>query len=214
MRSNQLSVWDELFKRGEFRWREPHEKVVGLVGTLRERGVHRVLDLGCGAGRHLIYLSQQGFQVHGIDIAETGLKHARRWLEEEGHTARLAMGDIARLPYAGGSFEALLSLYVIYHSTLDRMREAISEIHRVLQPGGLGLVTFLSTRSDRYGQGEEIAPNTFITSSGADSGTPHHFSDRAEVEELLADFARFEIELAETVDHGHRHSHWQVLIER
>ena len=211
---DSMTIWNELFKQGEFRWREPHEKLVALVGTLRERGVHRVLDLGCGAGRHLIYLSRQGFEVHGIDIAETGLKLARRWLEEEGHTARLAMGDITRLPYAGGSFEALLSLYVIYHTTLDQMCEAVSEMHRVLRPGGLGLVTFLSTRSDRYRQGEEVAPNTFITSTGADSGTPHHFSDRAEVEELLADFARFEIELAETVDDGHRHSHWQVLIEK
>ncbi len=41
----------------------------------------RILDLGCDAGRHLIYMAKQGFEAHGIDISETGLNLTKKGLK-------------------------------------------------------------------------------------------------------------------------------------
>ena len=38
--------------------------------------------MGCGTGRHTLYLAKQGFQVYGVDIAEEGIKIAKQWLKE------------------------------------------------------------------------------------------------------------------------------------
>lgn len=55
-----MAVWNEFFKQEEFRWRNPDLNVVQLAKRLKERNALYVLDLGCGAGRHLVYLAKQG----------------------------------------------------------------------------------------------------------------------------------------------------------
>ncbi len=210
-----MPTWDELFKREEFRAREPYHGVLRFAKLLKEKGLRRVLDLGCGAGRHLVYLAREGFQVHGIDIAETGLEHARRWLEREGLTAELKRSDMAEIPYPDRFFDAAISIAVIYHGTLEKMRRTIGEVHRVLRPGGLALLTFKSKRSFRYGRGVEIEPDTFIPDIGEDAGVPHHYSDRDEVEALLKGFRILEINHMERIfQGGHHSSYWEVWVEK
>ncbi|MCR4404557.1 MAG: class I SAM-dependent methyltransferase [Candidatus Acetothermia bacterium] len=210
-----MPTWDELFKREEFRWREPYPRGVEFAGLSKERGFRRVLDLGCGTGRHLVYLAREGFEVCGIDISPTGLELARRWLEEEGLKAELKQSDMTAIPYPDGSFDGAISIHVIYHGTLEQMRKALAEIHRTLRPGGLALLTFQSKRSYRYGRGREIEPDTFIPDIGEDRDIPHHFSDREELEEVLRAFSILELELVERVrEQVYRSSHWEVLVEK
>jgi len=40
----------------------------------------RVLDLGCGVGRHLVYLSSQGFEMHGLDLSPAGVERCQKEL--------------------------------------------------------------------------------------------------------------------------------------
>lgn len=210
-----MPTWDELFKQEKFRPREPDHGVVRFAKLLREKGARRVLDLGCGAGRHLVYLAKEGFEVHGIDISETGLEHARRWLAREGLTAALKRSDMTEIPYPEGFFDAVISVAVIYHGTLAQMRRAIGEVHRVLKPGGFALLQFKSKRSYRYGRGEEIEPDTFIPDTGEDAGVPHHYSDREEIEELLQKFTIRVINHMERIFEGGHHSgYWEVWVER
>lgn len=210
-----MPTWDELFKQEEFRWKEPHPRIVELVPLFKKRGFHKIYDLGCGTGRHLVFLAREGFEVYGSDISETGLEYARRWLEQERLQAELKQSDMISIPYPDGFFDALISIFVIYHTTLDNMKRVIAEIHRVLRSGGLAFLTFPSKRSYRYGQGEEIEKDTFIPNVGPDAGIPHHFSDKEEIETLLKDFKLLEIKLKESIDEqGRRHSHWEVLAER
>ena len=211
-----MPTWDELFKREEFRWREPYHGVVRFAQLLKEKGARRVLDLGCGAGRHLVYLAKEGFEAYGTDISETGLEHARRWLSEEGLAAELVRADMTQIPYPDGFFDAAISTFVVHHGSLEDMRRTLGEIHRVLRPGGLALITFKSKHSFRYGKGRDIEPNTFIIpDTGEDAGVPHHYSDREELEELLQNFTIREINHMERIFEGGYHSsHWEVWLER
>jgi len=160
-------------------------------------------------------LARSGFEVYGSDISGTALKYSRRWLQREGLQAKLSRADMTQIPYPDAFFDAVISLYVIYHNTLANMKKTIAEIHRVLRPRGLVLLTFMSKRNYRYGRGRQLEPDTFVPDLGADEGVPHHFSNREEIESLLNAFHPLQIDLDEWIDgQGQRHSHWQVLAEK
>lgn len=212
-----MSAWDELLKREEFRQREPAWAVVRFAKLLKERGLRRVLDLGCGAGRHLAFLAKEGFEVVGLDSSPVALELSHRRLEEEGLIAQaeLIRADMTKIPYPDGSFDAAIAIAAIYHGTLSQVRQAVSEIHRVLRPGGWALIEFKSKRSYRYGKGQEIEPDTFIADSGGDAGIPHHYSDRAEVEQFTRDFILHEINHMEQIFEGkYRSARWEVWLEK
>ncbi len=212
---NSSKIWDNLFSRGEFIWKEPHDLVVELLPILEKIGAKRILDLGCGAGRHLVFLSDHGFISHGTDIAFIGLKSAKNWLIKRGFDASLSQSEMHHLPYASKSFDALVCLYVIYHGTVERIRRAFQEIYRVLKPGGMSLVTFISDRHHRFGHGERIEKNTFITNIGADAGVPHHFCGREELFQLVRDFEVVQLDLLERmIEEGLRVSHWAMLLKK
>lgn len=209
-----MPTWNELFTQEEFRWKDLNEYVIALVPILKQRGARRVLDLGCGAGRHTVFLAREGFQVFGIDIAENGLMHTRDWLARENLTAELKRGDIEQISYPDEFFDAVISIYVIYHKTIAGMQRVVGEIYRVLKPGGLALISLQTKRGYRYRFGEEIEPDTFLTNIGADAGEVHHYSDLADIEKLFGQFVIRKIELEEEIEDGNRHSHWQVLINK
>ena len=78
--------WDTLYKNlirdtGKDLWKELHEHVVEFFdrqGTTAPP--FRILNLGCGTGRHLIFLEELGNQAHGLEISLTGLTFSRDWL--------------------------------------------------------------------------------------------------------------------------------------
>lgn len=214
-REDESLIWDDLFRRGEIHWRRPHEAVVQLSDRLKEKGFRDALDLGCGLGRHLVYLAQVGFEVHGADLSGEALRRAHEWLRDEGFVARLTRCDFACLPYRDSSFDAVVSLYVLYHGVFDTMRTAFREVYRVLRPGGLGLVSLISDRHYRRGSGVEVEAGTYIPDVGIDAGLPHHFSTREEIGMLVRDCTILRLDLEEQEEEGgSRRSHWLLLFEK
>ncbi|MFB6285839.1 MAG: class I SAM-dependent methyltransferase [Candidatus Bipolaricaulia bacterium] len=208
------TVWEGFFEQAENRWREPHEAVESLVPRLREHGCRDVLDLGCGAGRHLVHLAEQGFRPYGLDLSRTALGHARAWLLDQGRPVRLVRSDMGALPFRTASFDALLSLFVIYHGTRAEVARRFEDVHRIVRPGGLVLVNLIGRDHDRYGRGQQLEPHTFAPDIGPDRGVPHRFSDRGEAEALLADFQLLKLDELSSTQAGERHQHWQVLAKR
>jgi len=214
-----MPTWDELFTQEKFRWRDAHQAVVEFVPGLRAAGARRILDLGCGTGRHTVYLAGQGFDVWAGDISVRGLTYARRWLAAEGLTAHLQYSDMTALPYHDSAFGGLVSTFVIYHGRLSDVQRTVAEIHRVLRPGGLALLTLISTRAGSYRQGREVEPDTFIRAVGNDSGVLHHYFNEDGVGRLLGDFEVLALHLEEsdTTDEAGsvcHHAHWCVQVRR
>lgn len=90
----------------------------------------RLLDCGCGTGNNLRMLRRYG-RPTGIDITFSGLAYARRQGER-----LVARASATSLPFSDGCFDLVTSFDVIYAFD-DRMAAlAISEMHRVLAPGG------------------------------------------------------------------------------
>ena len=91
----------------------------------------RALDAGCGHGFQTVLLRRLGYETHGVDIAAGLLAVARRRLPD----AAFARADVAALPYADASFEAVSCCGSTLSFVGDPDR-ALAEIARVLRPGG------------------------------------------------------------------------------
>ncbi len=94
----------------------------------------RVLEVGCGLGHLLIWLTDR-YQVYGTDINAWALSQARQ-IVPEGNFALLSAEDLGAFP--SGTFSILIAKHVVEH--LPDPYQAISEMGRVLAPGGLLLV--------------------------------------------------------------------------
>ena len=107
-------------------------------------GRRLVLDVGCGGGRHAIYLAQQGLSVTAGDRSADALTQTRLWLAREQLEARLLQLEMTHLPFRDGAFDAALSVNVLHHAQPRKARAAVREIWRVLRPGGLFLAVLAS----------------------------------------------------------------------
>ena len=64
-------------------WLTPSEESYYVANRWSELGYRRVLDFGCGLGRHSIFFARQGFHVSAFDLSPEGVSHLERWAREE-----------------------------------------------------------------------------------------------------------------------------------
>src|ERR671931_528660 len=93
-----------------------------------------ILDAGCGSGGMTRYLGSFG-RGTGVDLAPEALT-----LAKQRGLPRLARASVGAIPFLDGSFDVVTSFDVLYHLNVDDDRGALSEIHRVLRPGGIALI--------------------------------------------------------------------------
>jgi SAM-dependent methyltransferase len=123
--------------------------------------------------------------------------------------------EMTALPFADRAFDAVISIQVLYHATRAGMERAFAEIARVLPPGGPFIVSLLSTRTWKFGEGEQLEPLTYVQPRGLEAGVPHHYCDEAEARALLSGFDIERLELDEHPDEdGNIDSHWEIRARR
>jgi len=91
-----------------------------------------ILEAGCGLGAWVVYLSERGYDIAGIDNDASVIDRLKGWRP----TLKVRCGDIRELPYEDGALGAVISLGVMEHFE-EGCGDAMRETHRVLRPGGL-----------------------------------------------------------------------------
>lgn len=197
--------WEHLFQKDVFPPRyqtlaAPNESVVEWAETLPASSF--VLDMGCGVGRHVVYLGKHGFKMAGTDISPTGVKRSQEACAEHGINFAGRVADMTALPWADETFDAVLSTATVCHHLRADIVKTLDEVWRVLKPGGLFLVDFLHMETLAYkevleqataGKLVEVEPNTFVDNRPEpdmmdDAFLPHHYCDEDDVRDLLRSF--------------------------
>ena len=175
----------------------PASEVVDFVRSYREMLGRKILDIGSGAGRNLLYLSREGFEPTGIDISEEGARLTREQLERENLNGNMVIGDVGQLPIANESFDSAISRRVYDYNNTEGVNEKLRETARALKPGGIFFVTLRSSAQPIKANEELVEENqwsgkTLKVSGGSEDGLfQHHFTE--EEVRALSDEAGFEV---------------------
>ena len=127
-----------------------------------------VLDAGCGYGRNLVHLLREGCPVFAIDEDAGAIDHVRKLAASLGAhlpDENFQVSQLDAIPFPDGLADVILSSAVLHFARdEDHFRAMLSELWRVLKPGGL----LFCRLGSRIGMDfERIGPNIFITGDGA-----------------------------------------------
>ena len=114
---------------------------------LRVQPGERLLDLGCGAGRHAFEAARRGARVVALDADDVEVKDAAALLSAmqtdglfgAGGAGAATVGNALALPFPDATFDRIIAAEVLEHIPADRA--AMTELVRVLRPGGTIAVT-------------------------------------------------------------------------
>jgi len=137
-----ISYWDRVAHEKRF----SHPLRVDWLGRYLKNPLARILDYGCGYGRTLAELAQANYRnVVGTDFSEVMLRRSRR----EVHNSILVRNDGKTLPLKSECFDAVLLFAVLTCIPDDHdQRAVLTEVGRVLRPGGLIYISDLLINND------------------------------------------------------------------
>jgi malonyl-CoA O-methyltransferase len=168
-------------RTGYDRWSEIYDHELNPLVALEEPVVREALgevrglaalDLGCGTGRHALWLAAAGARVTAVDFSEGMLAEARR--KPGASQVSFLVHDLHRaLPFEAASFERVVSGLVLEH--LHDLHLVFGEARRVLRPGGRAVVSamhpamFLRGVEARFtdpATGEKVRPGSIAHTIG------------------------------------------------
>ena len=199
MTSTRSQAWDASYEKRENHLFWPNEEVVRFLARYVRRRIApdewvdimdldsaggaqpRLLDLGCGIGRHLVLAHNLGFEGHGIDFSPTAIAKAQDWLGElsPALAERAIVGDVRALPWDPEFFKVVISAGVLDSMPHDVAVAATREVHRVLSPGGYFYCDLIAF-DERWRE-----PSDFEVEDGYEAGTVQSYFDKARIESLF-----------------------------
>lgn len=157
--------WETMYKDERTSWLwppafDPESSPAGVEAVISHLAVQRgarLLDLACGLGWLTVPLAQRGFQVTGLDLSAALLSLAEKAANEAGVEVDWVRGDMRALPEAwAGRFDAVsltLSEFGCFDDPSDNQK-VLSEVARVLKPGGRFLLDVVVNRDGLVVRGD------------------------------------------------------------
>jgi len=221
--------WDQSYERYENTLFYPSEEVIRFVNRYIRRRLGpnsyskqfaerpKVLDIGSGAGRHLVFLWENGFHPIGIELSTVACEQAIALMESKGaapedyEVINVATGD-SQIPE--NSID-----YAVSVSAMDSMptASAIDVAARTLaslKPGALFYVDLISV--DRMRDGDDLEDYDQIVHEQHEKGTIQSYYDEAKIRRV---FAGFDVVRLETITRADQYGHvtdkrWHIVLQK
>ncbi len=201
------SYFREAYRTGKHGWevKDPSPFAVKFLNRLkRVIPGGRLLDVGCGEGRHAIAAAQMGFKVVGIDYEPSALKRARRLAKAKGACSiTFRTANALRLPPPATAFDIVLDYGCLHHQRKADWHHYKAGILRVMTPRGFFILSAFSPKFPLFHGGRR----RWHISQGA---YRRSFTRR----DILDLFGR-DFDVIEMIEeNGGRHGFWHVLFRR
>jgi 2-polyprenyl-3-methyl-5-hydroxy-6-metoxy-1,4-benzoquinol methylase len=216
-----MADWDKIYKgynKGGKEWQAIND---GMVPFCFLEGINplfidfiekakfkskRVLDIGCGNGKYLVFLSELGFYVDGIDSSETSVEMTKKALR--GKAGEIRQADMFDMEIKNGKYDLIISISTINHGYKKDFQKLIAKIHTALITDG----KFFANIPDKKCLGtwrtfkkyKTINENTVLPLLGPEKDIPHSFYTKKEIEEVLDKFTDLKMK-------KDKHGQWIVI---
>jgi tRNA (uracil-5-)-methyltransferase TRM9 len=109
----------------------------------------KLLNLGCAHGPDFLPF-KDGFELYGVDFSAEMLRFAEKYAQKFGFSVELTLADVRRLPYPDDSFDRAIAVATYHHLMGGEHRAALTELRRVLKPGGEAFITVWNRFQPRF----------------------------------------------------------------
>jgi len=192
--------WNEVENE---KWLNPCEESYFLSNRWKNLNYKKLLDFGCGLGRHSIFFTKEGFDVSAFDLSSEAVNHLNDWAKKEKLVIETQIADMLALPYPDCTFDCLFAHHVVSHTDTPGIKKIMNEIKRIIRPGGEIFITFCSKETWSFVEEAgypKIDENTVIkTDDGPEKDIPHFFVNLDDIIKLFAD-AKLELVQVRHID--------------
>lgn len=162
----QKRYFAQAYETGEHGWptTEPSDIVGKFFKNIKSRVPRaRVLDLGCGEGRHTLLAARHGFHAIGLDYQPLAIERAMRFAKDEGITGGFSflIGDVFHPPFQEKNFDVLIDFGCLHHIKKKDFPRYLEAILNLLRPHGYYLLSCFSTQFKHYA-GEKRVRNWLV----------------------------------------------------
>ena len=173
-------------------WNKASDEFLPVALRWKELNKQTVLDIGCGRGRHALFLADMGFDVTATDISPEGIEQLQKEAKKRKLDKKIKtiVCDMLELPFKKNSFDCVLGFHSIFHTDYAGLKKVIKKITGMLKESGQLYITFnsKSNPSFRAGDNTVVDDYTIIRHRGIEEGVPHTFLEHKDIVELLADY--------------------------
>lgn len=206
----------------EDKWLIPCVESAYLAERWKGLGFFRFLDIGCGLGRHSVYMADKGFDVTGADISEFAAEHLKKWAKRLGLKVEAVVSDMFDLPFKDNEFDCVMAYNSVYHTDTEGFGRALEEVRRVLKPGGELFITLISKGTWSFlnaSDSDRVDENTVIRNDkDTENNVPHFYMDYYDIKRFFKGF-EFVLEPVEECEYNQNKpqnvsKHWRVLLKK
>jgi cyclopropane fatty-acyl-phospholipid synthase-like methyltransferase len=141
-----MTVWNDIYKnyqKGGEAWATLSEEVHPLLKQFLNKSnfEHKhVLDIGCGTGKYLKYLTEKGFHADCIDSSPAAVKMTKKMLGDK--TSIVKKADMFKFVIPKNKYDLIISISTIHHGSKKDVQKLIGKIHSALAVRGKIFITF------------------------------------------------------------------------
>ncbi len=176
-------------------WLKPSIESYYYANIWKDDNKTRLLDLGCGLGRHSMLFYDCGFKVTACDITPYCLKYLRDWQIKRGISFPVVECDMLDLPFANNSFDAIYAYHVLSHTNLEGFKKLFKKVYDILDNDGEIFFDVLSKKCDLFTTSgyPKLDSNTILSKSENELDVPHICFDYEELVNILSDFILLDV---------------------